>query len=182
MLSLAKWKIDEYHRMIEAGILVDRQVELLQGEIIEMSPEGEGHTYFSDRLAKLLLRLLIDQAQIREGRPITLSDDSEPEPDIAIVEPLDGIYLEHHPYPENVFWLIEYSDSSLAKDLEAKRLVYAAAGIREYWVVNLKAKELTVFRDPVNGDYRSRTTLRGGTICPISFPHLVLDVSKMFNR
>jgi Uma2 family endonuclease len=143
MLNAAKWKIDDYHRMIDAGILIDRHVELLMGEIIKMPPEGEGHTYFSDRLAKLLLRLLGDRAQVREGRPITLSDH---------------------------------------KDLETKRRIYAGAGIQEYWVINLKAKELIVFRDPIDRDYQARTTLSSGTISPISFPDLVLEVSKMFNR
>lgn len=182
MLNAAKWKLEDYHRMIDAGILVDRHVELLRGEIVEMPPEGEGHTYFSDRLAKLLLRLLGDQAQVREARPITLADNSEPEPDIAIVEPLDAVYLEHHPFAENIFWVIEYSDSSLVKDLETKRAIYAGAGIQEYWVVNLKAKELIVFHHPMNGEYQARTALTDGTISPISFPDLVLDVSKMFNR
>ncbi|WP_366517108.1 Uma2 family endonuclease [Microcoleus sp. PH2017_40_RAT_O_B] len=143
-LSTAKWTIDHYHRMIETGILDDRQVELLNGVIVEMVPEGTAHTYFSDRFANQLRVALSTRAQIREARPITLPNNSEPEPDIAVVQLLNDVYLQHHPYPENIFWLIEYSDSSLTKDLEEKSKIYAAAGIPEYWVVNLRDRLLIV--------------------------------------
>jgi Uma2 family endonuclease len=125
--------------------------------------------------------LLGKQARVREGHPITIpGTNSEPEPDIAIVEPLGRVYAtEHHPYPENIFWLIEYSDSSLRKDTERKRKVYAAAGIREYWVINLKAKELIVYRDPVNGDYQSETQLTQGVIAPLAFLTIAVSVSYL---
>ncbi len=104
----AKWTIDEYHRMIAAGILSDRQVELLKGEIVEMPPEGEPHAYSSDEAGEYLAYLLAERAKVRHAKPITLPDNSEPEPDIAIVQRLGREYREHHPYPENIFWLIEY--------------------------------------------------------------------------
>lgn len=126
---VAKWTIDEYHRMIDAGILSDRQVELLQGEIVEMSPEGEPHAYCSDEAGEYLTDLLGKHAKIRQAKPITLPNDSEPEPDIAIVQRLGREYREHHPYPENIFWLIEYANSSLEKDLETKSKIYAQAGL-----------------------------------------------------
>jgi Uma2 family endonuclease len=113
-VTTAKWTVDEYHRMIAAGILDDRRVELLKGEIVEIPPEGEPHAYFSSEAGAYLVRLLGDRATIRQSKPITLPNNSEPEPDIAIVQPLGREYLEHHPYPRNIFWLIEYSDSSIA--------------------------------------------------------------------
>lgn len=82
---VAKWTIDEYHRMIDAGILSDRKVELLHREIVEMSPEGEPHDYCSHEAAKYLTNLLGDSVTIRQAKAITLPDDSEPEPHIAIV-------------------------------------------------------------------------------------------------
>jgi Uma2 family endonuclease len=176
VLTTAKWTIDEYHRMIATGILDDRRVELLKGEIVEMSPEGEPHAYFSSEAGEYLSRLLADRAMIRPGKPITLPNDSEPEPDIAIVQRLGREYLEHHPYPENVFWLIEYSDSSLEKDLEIKSKVYAEVKIPECWVVNLKKRQLIVFRDPQDGEYASKSTLAGGTICPLAFPDMTVSV------
>ncbi|MEO0935451.1 MAG: Uma2 family endonuclease, partial [Cyanobacteria bacterium J06641_2] len=102
-VTLAKWTIEEYHQMIEAGIFDNRRVELIRGEIVEMSPEGEPHAYFSTEAGTYLIRLLGDKAMVRPAKPIILPNNSEPEPDIAIVQPLGREYLEHHPYPENVF-------------------------------------------------------------------------------
>ncbi|MBD2198275.1 MULTISPECIES: Uma2 family endonuclease [Calothrix] len=176
VVTPAKWTIEEYHRMIAAGILDNRLVELLQGKIIEMSPEGEPHAYFSSEAGEYLTRLLGDRATIRPAKPITLVNNSEPEPDIAIVQRLGREYLNHHPYAENIFWLIEYSDSSLEKDLEIKTKIYAEAEIPEYWVVNLRKRQLVVFRDPQDGEYASKSTLTGGTIYPVAFPDIAVAV------
>jgi Uma2 family endonuclease len=180
-LTTAKFTLDEYHRMIDAGILVDRNVELLNGELIEMSPEGPPHAGYSTNGAEYLREVLGRQVQIREGKPITLHNNSEPQPDIAIVHRLGNLYFARHPYPEEIFWIIEYSDSSLAKDLEPKRKTYAAAGIREYWVVNLKAKELVVFRSPIDGDYEQELRFKTGTISPLSFPDVSIEVDRLMN-
>ncbi len=180
-LKLAKWTINDYHHMIESGILDDRRVELLKGEIIEMAPEKEPHAYCSSEAGEYLAELLGERAKIRYSKPITLPDHSEPEPDIAIVERLGREYLSHHPYPENVFWLIEYSNSSLSKDLEIKSKIYAEVGIREYWVVNLKRSWLIVFRDPQDGEYLSRTTLTTGIIQPLAFPEIEILIDRIIN-
>lgn len=174
-----KWTIDRYHQAVEAGVFDDVPVELLSGELIEMSPEGTPHAYYSNRSGKYLQRLLSEKADVREGHPVTLPDQSEPQPDLAIVQPLDEAYLEHHPYAENIFWLIEYSNTSLDKDLKVKSKVYAEANISEYWVINLRTRELIVFRDPVNGEYRSQVTLTSGMICPLSFADVQIDVSRL---
>jgi Uma2 family endonuclease len=167
-VTVAKWTIDEYHRMIEAGILCDRKVELLQGEIVEMSPEGEPHAYCSDEAGEYLANLLGDRAKVRQAKPITLPNNSEPEPDLAIVQRLGREYREHHPYPENIFWLIEYANSSLEKDLEIKSKIYADAGIPEYWVVNLQKTHLVVFRDILDGEYATKQIFKTGTIQPLA--------------
>ncbi|MFB2934528.1 Uma2 family endonuclease [Aerosakkonemataceae cyanobacterium BLCC-F154] len=181
-VTIAKWTLDDYHQMIEVGLLVGRQVELLNGEIVEMPPEGEPHAYYSTEGSDYLKALLGDRVTIRQGKPITIiASNSEPEPDIAIVQPLGREYLQHHPYPENIFWLIEFSQTTLAKDLEAKRKTYAAALIQEYWVVDLKNKQLKVFRDPVDGDYRSEETLTSGEICAIAFPHIFISVQRLID-
>ncbi|QIR36591.1 Uma2 family endonuclease [Tolypothrix sp. PCC 7910] len=182
VVTTAKWTIDEYHRMIAAGILDDRRVELLKGEIIEMSPEGEPHPYFSTEAGEYLSRILGERATIRPAKPITLPNNSEPEPDIAIVQRLGREYLNHHPYPENIFWLIEYSDSTLEKDLEIKSKVYAEAEIPEYWVVNLRKRQLIVFRDPQDGEYASKSTLTGGTIYPIAFSDIAVAVDYIVSN
>ena len=181
-IATAKWTVHDYHRMIDAGILDDRHVELLNGEIVEMSPEGIPHANRSTKGANYLRRLLSNRVEIREGKPITLSDRSEPEPDISVVEPLEDEYDEHHPYPSNVFWLIEFSNSSLEKDLELKRKIYAANGIQEYWVVNLREMKLIVFRSPDAGDYQEKSTLAKGTIHPIAFPEVAIEVARFVKR
>ncbi len=119
-LTLVKWTLHEYHRLIESEVLINKRVELLNGEIVEMPLEGEPHAYFSDESGETLTQLLGARAKVRQAKPITLPNHSEPEPDIAVVQRLGREYLSHHPYPENVFWLIEYSDTSLQKDLEVK--------------------------------------------------------------
>jgi Uma2 family endonuclease len=177
----AKWTIDEYHRMIAAGILSDRKVELLKGEIVEMSPEGEPHAFSSDEAGEYLARLLGERAKVRHAKPITLPNASEPEPDIAIVQRLGREYREHHPYPENIFWLIEYANSSLEKDLETKSKIYAEVGIPEYWVVNLKKLHLVVFREPLDGDYATKLTLTAGTIQPLALPDISVSVEQIIN-
>ena len=177
-----KWTTEDYHRMIAAGILDERKVELLKGEIVDMSPEGEAHAYRSHQADKYLTLLLGESAEVRQAKPITLPNDSEPEPDIAIVQPLGREYLEHHPYAENIFWVIEYSNSTLEKDLEKKSKIYAEAGIQEYWVVNLKTLHLIVFREPLNGDYATKFTLDTGTIKPLAFDDIDVLVERIINK
>lgn len=181
-ISLAKWTLEDYHRIVETGLLDDRPVELLNGEIVEMSPEGVPHAYFSTEAGEYLTRLLGDRALVRPAKPITLPNDSEPEPDIAIVQRLGREYLNHHPYPENIFWLIEYANSSLEKDSTLKYRIYAEAGIPEYWLVNLKRGELIVFREPRHGEYASKMTLTAGEITPLAFPDVKISVAALISE
>lgn len=180
-ISIAKWKLNDYHSLVEIGLLDDRPVELLQGEIVEKSPEKEPHAYFSSEAGDYLTRLLGDRALVRHAKPITLANDSEPEPDIAIVQRLGREYLSHHPYPENIFWLIEYANTSLEKDSTLKYRIYAEVGIPEYWLVNLKRRELIVFRDPDEGEYASKITLTQGEIIPLAFADIQIAVEAIIS-
>ena len=181
-VAIAKWTLDDYHRMITSGLLDGRSVELLNGEIVEMSPEGESHAYLSHEAAKYLGQLLGEQADIRQGKPITLPcSDSEPEPDIAVVQPLGREYRQHHPYPENIFWLIEFAHTSLSKDVEDKRKAYAMALISEYWVVNVNDPQLILFRHPVNGDYQTETVITTGMLSPLTFPAVGVSVQGLLH-
>jgi Uma2 family endonuclease len=179
-VTLAKWTLDQYHQMVESGVLADRRVELLNGEIVEMPAEGPKHAYGNTRAANLLRKLLEDRAEVRDAKPITLPDRaSEPEPDVAVIEPLGEVYALHHPYPENIYLLVEYSDTSLAKDKETKRRLYAQAGILEYWIVNLQDRQVIVHRDGQDGDYRSVQTLTAGPITLLAFPDVSVDVNPL---
>jgi Uma2 family endonuclease len=180
-VTLIKWTIDDYHRMLAAGILDNRRVELLKGEIVEMAIEGEPHAYSCHESGEYLTGILSERASVRQSHPVTLPNDSEPEPDLAIVQRLGREYRSHHPYPENIFWLIEYAEASLSKDLKLKSKVYAEVGIPEYWVVNLKTMQVVVFRDPVNGEYASQTVLTGGVIYPVAFPDVAISVEAILN-
>ena len=178
MRILAKWTVDEYHRMIDTGILQQRQVELLKGEIVEMTPEAPPHAFYGEEMADYLRSCLSNRALIKEARPITLID-SEPEPDIAVVKLPRTRYRERHPYAEDIYWVIEVSNSSLTKDLELKKQIYAEAGIQEYWVINLKAKQLIVFRSPQGDDYLSQQEIIKGEISPLAFPDIKVSVNKL---
>lgn len=167
--------------MIASGILVGRRVELLNGEIVEMAPEGPEHAQLSTDAADVLRSCLGEKALIREAKPITLPHNgSEPEPDIAIVEPLRAAYRTRHPYPENVFWLIEYANTSLAKDLNPKRKTYASANIAEYWVVNLQKRQVIVLTEPKDGDYQQERTVTRGSIVPVAFSDIKIAVNQLF--
>lgn len=169
MRTLAKWTVDDYHRMIETGILMGRRLELLAGEIVEMTPEDPLHRHVTDTAADYLRSLLKGKAKIYEAHPVTLLD-SEPEPDIAIVRlPLER-YRTRHPYPEDIYWLVEISDSTLIWDLEQKKKVDARAGIPEYWVVDLKSQILKVFSEPTSEGYQSETEYTQGIIYSFAFP------------
>lgn len=181
-VSIAKWTLEQYHQMIAAGILDGRRVELLNGEIIEMSPEGEPHAFYSRTNAKYLEQLLGDLAEVLQGKPITIAvNQSEPEPDIALVQPLGREYLQHHPYPENIFWVIEYANTSFKKDADPKAKTYAAAGIPEYWIVNLQTMELIVMRGPSRNGYESQTILTTGILSPLSFPDIEISVRQLLD-
>ena len=181
VLSTIKWSVEDYHQMIKTGLLDDRPVELLAGEIVEMPPEGEPHAFFSSEAGNYLTRVLGDRAFLRHDKPIALPNGSEPQPDLAIVQPLGREYLTHHPYPENIFWAIEYANSSLNKDSTIKYHIYAEAGIPEYWLVNLQTGELIVYRQPSGREYGSKMTLRGGNISPLAFPDVTIPVEAIIS-
>ncbi|BAY08231.1 Uma2 family endonuclease [Calothrix sp. NIES-2098] len=181
-ITTAKWTIDDYHRMIEVGLVSDRSVELLNGEIIEMPPEGPEHAQMSTDAGDYLRSLLGEKALVRDAKPITIQQtSSEPQPDLAIVQPLRALYRTRHPYPENIFWLIEYSFTSLSKDLDAKRKAYAEAGIVEYWVVDLKNRLVKVLRNPINNNYSDEVTLVDGEISPMAFPEIKVLVRQLLS-
>jgi Uma2 family endonuclease len=176
----AKWSLQDYHQMIDTGILDDRKVELLRGEIIEMSPEGVAHSSYCRETGKYLRRLLGDRADISEAHPIVLPNNSEPEPDLAIVRISPTLYRDRHPQVSDIFWLIEVANSTLVKDLGMKKDIYADAGILEYWVMDLQASVLVVFRDLSADGYQSETRLNSGMISPLAFSDLSIDVRQLF--
>jgi Uma2 family endonuclease len=178
MVSVFKWSIADWHELIESGVLAERRVELLEGEIIEMSPEGAMHSSTNYSVAEYFRALLRDRAIIREAHPITL-DNSEPEPDIAIVNSPYTNYFTRHPYPQDIYWLVEISNQTLKSDLEKKSIIYARNGILEYWVIDLVNKQLVVHTQPINNSYSQIQTLAAGTITPQAFPDLAIAINRL---
>ena len=178
MKTLYKWTVEDYHSLIETGIIEGKPVELLEGEIITMSPEGIPHSYTNDSVAEYLRNKFQGIAKIKESHPITL-DNSEPEPDIAVVRLPETIYRDHHPYAQDIYWLIEVANNTLAKDLKEKSIIYARNGIMEYWVIDLPNKKLWIFTNPQNGKYLDQKTIITGIIKPVSFPKIDIEVDKL---
>lgn len=179
--TLIKCTLLQYQAMVEAGALDHQLIELIHGEVVEMPPEGLDHAQGSTDTADILRAKFGNRAIVRDAKPITLPNQtSEPQPDLAIVVPQREVYRQdHHPYPEDIFLLVEYAKTTIIKDTETKRKLYASVGIQDYWVVNLKTKELIVYRDAQDGDYRSVQTLTTGTIAPIAFPDVEIRVTAL---
>ena len=173
-----KWSIDEWHELVDSGVLEGKPVELLEGDIVEMSPEGIEHSYTNRSIVKYLRQLLVDLAEVIQAQPITL-DNSEPEPDVTIARLPEERYKQHHPYPQDIYWLIEVSNRTLKKDLEQKVVTYARNGIPEYWVIDLLNKKLIVHTLPQSNTYTQITEYQSGTVVPQSFRDLEIDLTKM---
>jgi len=176
-VTIARWTLADYHSMLEAGLFTGRPIELLNGLIVEMPPEGPEHADASTRLMPQLWVAAKGRYQVRAAKPFSIpTSNSEPEPDIALVR--DKSYRTAHPCPEDVFLVIEFSQTSLAKDTEDKRLVYAQAEIGDYWVVNLRKRCLMVYRNPSGGDYQSKQEVMSGSLSPLAFPDVVIDIKQ----
>jgi len=150
--------VADYHRMIEAGILdEDEHVELVEGVIVTVGPQGPRHAVVIQRLTALLIRQLGSQHAVRPQLPLTLGEASEPEPDLAVVDVAEAASTERH--PGHALLVIEVADASLRKDRLVKASLYAAFGISEYWIVNLTGRRIEVHRDPDAAGRRYRTIL-----------------------
>ena len=179
--TLRKWTVKEYHKLGEMGFFhPEERVELFSGNIIKMSAKGTAHTSATRRTASVLRDLLGNQAAIYTQDPIALDDNSEPEPDIAVVriDPFD--YATHHPTPSEVYLIIEVADSSLTFDREIKAKIYARSGIADYWVLNVGDRQLHVFREPTENGYQSEVILaETASISPIEFPAFNIAIQAL---
>ncbi len=180
-LKLRLWTVEEYHRMADAGIFsADERVELLEGKIIWMSAKGTAHRSAVGRTDYLLKNRLGNRAWVSIQDPVKLNEQSEPEPDIAVVkvDPLD--YADHHPTPSEVYFIIEVADSSFKLDCETKGKAYSKAGIIDYWVLDVIGRQLHVFREPTEDGYQSEVIVEeDGIISPLQFPDLSIAVLEM---
>jgi Uma2 family endonuclease len=155
--QLAKYWItaDEFEQMGRAGIFhPDARLELLEGEIYQMSPIGSPHAACVDYLSRFFNRHFGDRVIVRVQNPIRLNDFSEPPPDVTLLRPRDDYYRNAHPTPGDVLLVIEVADSTVETDRSYKMPLYARAGIPEAWLVNLPEERIELFAEPVGGDYQ----------------------------
>ncbi len=190
MSTSVKITIEQFRAMIERGDFEPREehhVELIRGEIVPRfsddprTPMNPPHASTVDELGEWSFEVTPrDAVRIRiEGSVEIPALDSVPLPDIAWL--VRKNYARQHPTPEDVLLLIEVADSSLARDRGPKLELYAEAGIRDYWIVNVRARSVDVYRDPQGATYRTRTTFAvGQEIRPLAFPEVVLPVARIF--
>ena len=172
----------DYHRMGEAGILSGNdRVELLEGQLVDMSPIGPRHAIVTENLNELLVTAFAGRARIRCQDPVVLDDGSEPQPDLALVRrPWRG-YPHTHPEPGDIFLLIEVADSSLDFDRTVKLELYARACIREVWIVDLTTDGVLVHRRPSGGGYGSVVRVESPGVLGIEeLPGVTISVAEVF--
>ena len=177
-----RFTVDEYLRMVEVGILhADERVELLDGEILTVSPPGPDHNASTGVLNRLLVLGVGSRAVLLPGPTVRLSKVSAPEPDLVVLRPDPRYYRDRYAEPGDVLLLIEIANSSLRHDRGLKLRLYADAGIEEYWIVNNQDETVEVYRQPSGSGFASaRTFRRGESVSPSAFPDLRIPVEEIF--
>ena len=182
-VQLQRWVFtaDEFNRLTDAGILSeDDRVELIEGELIRMSPIGKRHGACVKRINKIASRQVGEHAIVSVQDPILLDDYSEPQPDIALLEPRDDFYEQTVPPASSVFLIIEVADTSFSYDKNVKLPLYAKAGIPEVWIDDLIGDKVETYSNPVNGKYQtSRVVRRGESLSPEKLPMIVFTADQL---
>lgn len=167
----------EYDRLVETGDFNDQRVELIRGRVVEMSPQGAPHSWVVMRLNMLLTAALQGRALVLVQGPLAISDDSQPEPDVAVLE--IGDYRKEHAKTASL--VIEVADSSLTSDRRDKAPLYAECGIPEYWVVNIAAENVEVYLHPTDGTYDTVDTYASQDLLrPTRLPMVEITVADIF--
>lgn len=183
MLTKHRFTVDEYYRMAETGIIKpDARVELLEGEVNDMVPIGPFHAGAAGRLAELFTMIGGNRWHVRSQSPVRIGQDSEPQPDLALVKRRKDFYTGRHPCQEDVYLLVEIADSSLSFDRHQKLPVYGKASIPEVWIVNLPERCIEVYRDPHFTGFGSQQVVReDSSVSPSAFPDVVVRVADVLS-
>lgn len=167
----------EYEALAEQGYFADEDIELLDGRIVLAADEGPPHAGVSSRLNRILVESIgVEEGEVRVGSPLAISDLSLPHPDFAVVAPRVSYRAAH---PTTASLVIEVSHSSRRTDLGLKAVLHAAAGIADYWVVDLGRDELVVHRQPVGATFGSVVRHRHGPVSALNHPRVVIDVRDL---
>jgi len=177
-----RFTVEDYFRMAESGVFApEAKVELIDGVVVDMLPTGPFHSGSDSRLIRLFTGLSQDRWIVSCQAPLHLGTHDMPEPDLMLLRPSEDDYTIHHPTPDDVYLIIEVSDSSLAYDQNTKLPLYARADIAEVWILNAPQKQLEIYREPGYSGYESKTVLRDGEIAPAPFPDALVQVDKLVN-
>jgi Uma2 family endonuclease len=181
-LPFHRFTVGEYYRMFEIGLLApDARVELIEGEIIDMTPIGSLHCGTVDWITALFHRTVSQHALVRTQGVVALSGFSEPQPDIALLERRKDFYRKAHPGAPETFLIVEVSDSSLRTDQLVKIPLFAHFGVPEVWVVDLLNERLHFYRSPREGDYTDvSSTAEPGLTALSALPDIAVDLSELF--
>ena len=176
-----RFTVDQYHRMDKAGVFPpDCRLELVDGEIFEMSSPSPWHSGVVNRLNYRFVTGLGDRAVVHVQNPTIVDRHSEPQPDLMLLKPRDDFYDTAHPTPDDALLVVEVAHTSLAHDRRRKLPLYAKRGVSEVWIVNRRADAIEVFRDPSARGYREQLKrVRGEEIAPVAFPDLRLSVGDV---
>ena len=176
-----RFTIEEYYRMAEVGILgPEDRVELIEGEIVEMSPIGPRHAACVAALTRRLLQAVGDRAVLSPQNPVRLLSDTEPQPDVVLLRPPERSYWERHGGPSDALLVVEVCETSYRYDRHVKLPLYARAGVSEVWLVDLAHGAVEVFREPGAAGYASAQRVeRGGTIAPAALPDAAIVVTEI---
>ncbi|MEW6730556.1 MAG: Uma2 family endonuclease [Acidobacteriota bacterium] len=175
------FSVDEYHRMIDAGIFhEDDHIELIDGEIIQMAAIKSRHAATVERIRRLLDSKLPSSMLTRAQNPITLDDSSEPEPDVVVVRYREDDYCNTHPSPTDIILVIEVADTSLSFDRTVKIPKYALSSIQECWLINIQNDQVEVYKNPINGKYLDIITHALDQSITSTSLRITLEVSDIF--
>lgn len=182
MIPVRLWTVEEYYRMADTGIIgPEERVELIEGQIIPLAAKNPAHSAITGKASDYLKELFSGLALVRIQEPVHLNSRSEPEPDIAVVRIEPRNYINDHPRPEQVFLLIEVSDSTLNFDLKNKSIIYAKAQIFNYWVIDVRAQRVFVFQEPEAKRYQQETVWgKNGILTVTAFPDIPILVENFF--
>ena len=177
--------VDEFERMVEADVFApDERLELIDGEIVDMSPIGSRHQACVNRLTRLFAPLTAsERAVLQVQGAVRASELSQPQPDIALLRPRDDLYEKGHPNPEDVLLAVEVADSSVRHDRWIKLPLYATVGVAETWIVDLNGSVVDIATDPSPQGYASLVQARPpDTIWPTAFPDVTIAVAKLLGH
>ena len=180
--NLKYWTVQEYYQMSDLGILDPSQrTELIAGQIILTTAKGTPHVLTFRLLATALKNALADPAIfVSTQDPIRLDNFSEPEPDLALIKGTILDYTQAHPGAEDIYLVIEVADSTLKQDCEVKDKLYARSSIAEYWVIDIKNRQVQIFRDPTPTGYSSQLILtETHSVSPLAFPEMILSIASI---